>query len=163
MVLLLQSERKSWGKLHLMKGHKGGTMKKKKLLFVLSISLVGIALAQDHKVGMAENRPDAKVFRWGELQAGDCHMVGATLVIHSNGTASFDSQVWTHTHGTDVWHSTIHLLGQGGELGKSGTNNSPGMPHNHDGPGNKVNFHYDFTFPATNFVRVTDAVEHGEC
>ena len=90
---------------------------KKELLFVLSVLLVGIALAdeRDHHAGPPENHPDFKVFRWGENIAGDCHQVGATLVIRSNGSASFDSNIWTHTHGTDVWHSTVHLRGPGGE------------------------------------------------
>jgi hypothetical protein len=51
--------------------------------------------------------------------------MGAVLVIRPNGTATFDANVWTHTHGTDVWHSTIHLLGPGGEFGNSGRHDSP--------------------------------------
>jgi hypothetical protein len=62
-----------------------------------------------------EVHPEGKIFRWPELRAGDCHMLDATLVIRPNGVASFDANLWTHTHGTDVWHSTIHLIGQGVE------------------------------------------------
>jgi hypothetical protein len=136
---------------------------KRKILFALPMLLVGISMAQDHHTGVSENRPDAKVFRWGENRAGDCHMVNATLVIRPNGTATFDSQIWTHTHGNDVWHSTIHLLGSGGDLGNSGRHDSPGINHKHDGPNNKVNLHFDFTFPPENFERITEAVEHGDC
>ena len=135
---------------------------KKELLFVLSVLLVGIALAEerDHHAGPPENHPDFKVFRWGENIAGDCHQVGATLVIRSNGSASFDSNIWTHTHGTDVWHSTVHLRGPGGELGNSGNHDSPGIPHDHDGPGNPVHLHYDFGFPSGNFGSINEAIEH---
>jgi hypothetical protein len=135
----------------------------KKILFALPFLLAGIALADDHHTGMSENRPDARIFRWGENRAGDCHMEGGVLVIRPNGLASFDADIWTHTHGTDVWHSTVHLLGPGGELGNSGRHDSPGMPHDHDGPGNQVHLHYDFNFPPMNFDRVTEAVEQGDC
>jgi len=135
----------------------------KNLMFVLFVLLAGVALAQDHSSNMTENRPDAKVFRWGENRAGDCHQEGATLIIRPNGTASFSSVVWTHTHGTDVWHSTIHLRGAGGNLGDSPNFDSPGMPHNADGPEHKRQFNYEFTFPAGNFNGITVAVEHSAC
>ena len=127
--------------------------------------LTGIALAAsvDHHCGVTEVHPDAKIFRWGENRAGDCHQVGATLTIRRNGTASFTSQVWTHTHGTDYWHSNLELRGPGGNLGVSGLHNSPGMPHNHDGPGNLYPLNYDFNFPAANFDSVSEAVEHSAC
>ena len=134
---------------------------KRTILFVI---FAGAALAEDHHAGLSEQRSDIKIFRWGENRAGDCHQDGATLVIRSNGTATFDSQIWTHTHGTDVWHSTIHLKGPGGsELGDSGNHDSPGMPHDRDGPGNKVPLRYDFTFPAGYFGSIVEAVEHSGC
>ena len=135
---------------------------KRKILLALCIVLVGIAAADDHHVGMKENRPDAKVFQWGDSRAGDCHLDG-TLVIRPDGSASFDADVWTHTHGNDVWHSVITLHGPGGELGNSGSHDSPRMRHNHDGPGNKKHLHYDFHFDPSNFGRITEAVEHGSC
>lgn len=140
----------------------------KSLLFASSVLLtllINTAAAEDrdHRAGAPEIRPDAKIFRWGENQAGDCHQIGAVLVIRPNGTATFDSDIWSRTHGTDVWHSTIHLRGPEGELGNSGNHDSPGIPRNKDGPGNKVHQHFDFTFPAGNFFHVIEAVEHSSC
>ena len=131
----------------------------------LSVGVVGVALAagQDHPHMGPEDHGENKVFRFpSDLRAGDCHMDGATLVIHSNGHAVFDSQVWTHTHGTDIWHSTIHLVGPGGEKG-GGHADSPGMPHDADGPEHKRGFHYEFDFPPGQFGSITEAWEHGDC
>ena len=137
---------------------------KETLLFVLPMLVLGVVRAEEHQGSLAENRPDAKVFRWGENRAGDCHQIGATLIIRPDGFATFDSEIWTHTHGTDVWHSTIHLKGPGGsELWDSGNHDSPGMPHDHDGPGNPVRLRYDFSFPAANFGNIVEAVEHSGC
>jgi hypothetical protein len=143
----------------------GDTMGKKTILLAVFL-LAGVASAapdEDHHAGISDNRSDVKIFRWGENRAGDCHQVNAVLEIHPDGRASFRSEIWTHTHGTDVWHSTIHLRGPGGELGDSGNHDSPGIPHNHDGPENRVPLNFDFAFPAGNFGAVTEAIEHSSC
>jgi len=82
--------------------------------------------------------PEGKIFRWPELRAGDCHMLDATLVIRPNGVASFDANLCTHTYGTDYWHSTIHLVGQGVERSSSGNHDSPDIGHPQDGPDHRV-------------------------
>jgi hypothetical protein len=85
-----------------------------------------------------------------------------TLIIRPNGTATFDAQIWTHTHGTDVWHSTL-LLGPHGEFGNSGNHDSSGMPHNNDGPEHKVDLRYDFNFNPGAFGQINEVVERGSC
>ena len=138
-----------------------------KTLLLILLALTGLALVwgedRDHQSNMAMNRPDVKVFQWGENRAGDCHQLGATLEIRPNGMASFHSEIWSRTHGTDVWHSVIHLFGPGGELGNSGNHDSPGIPHDRDGPEHKVRLDYNFNFPPDNFGRITVAVEHSGC
>lgn len=138
---------------------------KRKYFFALIILAASAAIAatSDNHTRQVEIQPGAKIFRWPEHTAGDCHMVNGTLVIHPNGSASFDADMWTHTHGTDYWHSTIHLLGQGHELGNSGTHNSPGIGHPQDGPGHRTHWHYDFGFPAQNYNAIDEAWEHGDC
>ena len=54
---------------------------KKKAVLVLPFLLMSAALADDHHTGLSENHPDAKIFRWAENHAGDCHEVGAVLAI----------------------------------------------------------------------------------
>ena len=46
---------------------------KKKAVLVLPFLLMSAALADDHHTGLSENHPDAKIFRWAENHAGDCH------------------------------------------------------------------------------------------
>ena len=43
---------------------------------------------------------------------GRLHMLNSTLVLRQNGSGPFDANLLTHTHGTDVWHSTKRLLAQ---------------------------------------------------
>jgi hypothetical protein len=128
------------------------------LLFLMSSTMLADEADRHH--GATQNRADIKVFEWGDNKTGDCHQINAVLKIWPDGRATFDSDIWTHTHGTDVWHSTI-TLGPG-DLGH-GHGDSPGMPHNHDGPGNKVHLHFDFNFPAGNFGTISEAVEHSAC
>jgi hypothetical protein len=144
---------------------KFGWMKPKYLALLLPL-FASVALAKDggeQHIRPAEVRPDAKIFRWPEHTAGDCHMANGTLVIRPNGSASFDADMWTHTHGTDYWHSTIRLLGQGRELGNSGRRDSPGIGHPQDGPGHITHWHYDFGFDGRNFPAIDEATEHGDC
>ena len=143
-------------------------MRRRYCLVLLSALLAGAAVvhAADEDsphVRNPEVHPDAKIFRWPELRAGDCHMLGATLIIRPNGSASFDADLWTHTHGTDVWHSTIHLVGQGVERSSSGNHDSPGIGHPQDGPDHRVHWHYDFGFPPQHFSAIDEAWEHGSC
>ncbi len=131
------------------------------------VGIVGSAEADSrrHTSGGPSMTPQGvKVFQWGENVAGDCHQTGATLELHPNGTASFKSMIWTHTHGTDVWHATIHLYGPGGvDYGNSGSHDSPGMPHNHDGPENPVPLNFQFNFPPGSLANVVQAVEESAC
>jgi hypothetical protein len=66
---------------------------KKKAVLALPFLLMSAALQDYHPTGLSENHPDAKIFRWAENHAGDCHQVGAVLVIRPNGTATFDANV----------------------------------------------------------------------
>ena len=134
-------------------------------LIALQALTWGTSFADDeHHCGISENRPGIKLFRWGENRSGDCHQVGGTLEIRSNGTATFHSDIWTHTHGRDVWHSKIRLRGPAGDLGGSGEfRDSPGMPHDHDGPANPVRLDYDFSFTPQYFDGITEAVEISKC
>lgn len=109
------------------------------------------------------DRPDIKIFRWGEIMAGNCHQLGATLEIRSNGTATFTSRLWTHSAGTDYWHSTVVLRERQGELDRSPRVTSPAIGHPKDGPKHQIDFNYDFDFLASDFRSITEAVEHSEC
>jgi len=73
-------------------------------LFAFTAPLVRAA---DYRVGVTEVRPGEKIFKWSENLEGDCHQLGATLKIRTNGTATFDADTWTRTRGTDVWHSLL--------------------------------------------------------
>ena len=120
----------------------------------IGMLVTGVALAAhgDHGVPIREEHPHSKIFQWVDARAGDCHLDG-TLTVRPNGSASFQGSVWTHTHGPDVWHSNIELRGPGGVIANSGRHDSPGMPHNHDGPGNRKAFNFDFGFPAGEIPR----------
>jgi hypothetical protein len=99
-----------------------------------------------HIANLVTEALEEKVFEWGQIEAGDCRQDDARLVIRSDGTATFTSTIWTH-HGVDYWHATIFLRGPDGELGHSAEIRSAGMPHDHDGPNNRISFGLDFPFP----------------
>lgn len=134
-------------------------------VFAVLLASTAVVVAADENSAHVrfEVHPEGKIFRWPELRAGDCHMLDATLFIRPNGVASFDANLWTHTHGTDVWHSTIHLIGQGVERSSSGNQDSPGIGHPQDGPDHRIHWHYDFNFPAQHFGAIDEAWEHGSC
>jgi len=130
-------------------------------LFAFTAPLVRAA---DYRVGVTEVHPGEKVFKWSENLEGDCHQLGATLKIRTNGTATFDADTWTRTRGTDVWHSTITLHGAiNNKLGESVRFDSPKMPHYADGPKHLYHTHFEFTFPPAQFHDIILAVEHSAC
>jgi hypothetical protein len=140
-------------------------MMKKHVVVLLGLLLAGIALAKDggEQRTRFESHPEGKIFKWPDHVAGDCHMVGATLIIRPNGTATFDADLWTHTHGTDIWHSRIRLFGQGREVFHTDNHDSPGIGHPQDGPQHKTHWHYDFTYDGKDFAVIDEASEHGDC
>ena|SRR5579862_2329459 len=104
-----------------------------------------------------------KTFTWGDIHAGDCEMLpGATLVLRSDGTGTFDARVLTHhTHSGDTWHRTMDgQNGAGVKLFSLG--NFDGPDHMND-DGTIYTWHRDFGYDNSKFDATTTMMAHDQC
>jgi len=122
----------------------------------LSVLCCGLLSAQNH------DDSNAKVFKWVDERAGDCHLSGV-LTIYPDGRAHWDATTWTDsTHNKDVWHETIRVLNsQNQELFGFGVWDSPKM----DSPplGGQYNWSQEGQFPKEFFNIIATATSQGDC
>ncbi len=105
---------------------------------------------------------NAKVFRWVDERAGNCHMSGV-LTVYPDGRAHWDATTWTdQTHSKDVWHETLRVRNsQNQEIFGFGVWDSPFM----DSPpnGGQYNWSKEGQFPKEFFDAIATATSAGDC
>lgn len=126
------------------------------VLLAVSLSCCGLTWSQAREDG------NAKVFKWVDQRAGNCHLSGV-LTLYPDGRAHWDGTTWTDsTHNKDIWHETLRVLNSNNqELFGFGVWNSPGM----DSPpnGGQYNWAADGVFPKEFFDSIATATSSGDC
>ena len=94
-------------------------------------------------------------YYWNQLNVGDCHQKNGTLIMRSDGTATFTADMWTsHTTSGDVWHSDFWVLnGQGNHYVMFGPSSGPSSW------GSTVQLNFGFRWNADNFESLPRAPE----
>ena len=105
----------------------------------------------------------SKSLTWGELRAGDCHLVNGVLTFYSNGTGSWFCTTWTdHTHSGDTWQSSFQILTSGGAgLFNLGAFKSPRMDDGNPPP--RYNWGNPFSFNPAQFDAIGGANQSFSC
>ena len=102
---------------------------------------------------------------WNKPGGSDCELQNLELTVHDDGTGTYNSSVCTHfTHGKDIWHTRVVLLGA--------VVNAPGELASFQWDGPKMSerdkplyhpFNTTFTFNKAYFPNIRNASITGCC
>jgi hypothetical protein len=138
------------------------------LLFVLCAGSANlnnpesIHRAPKNQRGTASFPFDSKIFKFEQMNAGNCVMQGGnTVEIFPDGRAVFTSTVWTtHTHSGDTWHHHIYFYNTVGVVIFQVSFDGPN--HMND-DGTHYPFVREFNFPANIYLAINTVSMGAEC
>jgi hypothetical protein len=125
---------------------------------------IGVACLCDANPAQAQAPVSEKAFQWtGELRAGDCGQVEATLVLQSDGHAHFRSATYTYeTHTGDYWWSSFQLQDASGvNVQVIPYHRGPRMDDGSPPP--RYHFDFDFDFNPANFNSIENVSYRFKC
>ena len=103
---------------------------------------------------------DSRSFYWDDLKVGDCHQYNGTLVLRSDGSATWSATTTTdETTAFDIWHTDLYPKDQAGNvLFHAGEFDSQKML-----PGRRYHWARDFRYDPAHYNRVSFVTQHSSC
>lgn len=105
----------------------------------------------------------SRMFKYGHLTDGDCNQIEGTLIIRSDGTATFTCVTWTNsTHSGDYWWTAFRLTDSAGVI----THNEPfhSGPRMDDGnPPPRYRWGFNFNYDGSKYLQTTVAYQGYRC